>query len=298
MSFLSPPSAPDPNQTSQAQAAYNQQAATAQQKTNMINQFNPYGGLGWTADPNAPGGYSANVTLSPQQQQLFNQLYGSQASLGGAGQSLAANIAGMYSTPPDLTSQAGLAGQQMQQLYNQYQSPIFKQQESNLTAQLLNQGLTPGSEAWNNAQNLQARNEANAQQSFAMGFEPIAFQQALQQYQLPLQNAQTLMQAGAPTMPNQSFVGTPTAQIQPPNYQGAVQQNYQQQMANYENNINAMAKVAGAALAIPTGGASLLPGLFGGLSGGMGGGGYGITQAGAGMPTFYGGIPVPTYGSG
>jgi hypothetical protein len=235
MSFLSPPSAPDPTQTTARQAALNQAAATAQNKTNMVNQFNPYGGLGYTADPNAPGGYSANVTLSPQQQQLFNQLYGSQAALGGAGTSLAGNVAGMYGTAPDLSYLSGKTGSQMQDLYNTYQAPIFKQQESNLTAQLLNQGLTPGSEAWNNAQNLQARNEANATQSFTMGMEPQAFQQAVTQYQLPLQTTEQLMQAGAPTMPNQSFVQTPTSQIQPPDYQGAVAQQYAAQMANYQN---------------------------------------------------------------
>jgi hypothetical protein len=285
MSFLSPPSAPNPQQTANAQAAYNQQAATAQQKTNMINQFDPYGGLSYTADPNAPGGYSANVSLSPQQQQLFNQLYGSQASLGGAGQTLAGNVAGMYGTAPDLLSQSGQTGQYLQGLFNQYQAPIFQQQQSNLDAQLANQGLTPGSEAYNNAQNLLARNQANATQSFTMGMQPMAFQQALQQYQLPLQTAQTLMGAGAPTMPNQSFVGTPSAQIQPPNYQGAVQQNYQQQMANYQNMINAGAKIAGAALAIPTGGASLMPGLF---AGGWGGPGLGSPFMGGGSPSGYG----------
>jgi hypothetical protein len=267
MSFLSPPSAPNPQQTANAQAAYNQQAATAQQKTNMINQFNPYGGLGWTADPNAPGGYSANVTLSPQQQQLFNQLYGSQANLGGIGQSLASNIAGsgLYNAPPDLLSQSGQTGQYLQGLYNQYQQPIFQQQESNLEASLRNQGLTPGSEAYNNAKNLQARNEADVTRAFTMGVEPLAFLQALQQYQLPLQNVQTLMGAGAPTMPNQSFVNTPTAQIQPPDYQAAVNQQYQAQMANYQNMMKGLFAVptalAGGWAGSPTGSAAI-KGLF------------------------------------
>jgi hypothetical protein len=235
MSFLSPPSAPNPTQTANAQAAYNQQAATAQQKTNMVNQFDPYGGLSYTADPNAPGGYSANINLSPQQQQLLNQLTGSQTALGGAGQTLAGNVAGMYGTAPDLLSQSGQTGQYLQGLFNQYQAPIFQQQQSNLDAQLANQGLTPGSEAYNNAQNLLARNQANATQSFTMGMQPQAFAQALQQYQLPLQTAENLMGAGAPTLPNQAFVQTPTSQIQPPDYQSAVNQQYAAQMANYQN---------------------------------------------------------------
>ncbi len=62
-----------------------------------------------------------------------------------------------------------------------------------------------------------------------------------------------------PTAPQ--FQQTPTAQIQPANYQGAVQSNYQNQMQNYENTWNNIGKLgtAGASLAMApmTGGLSL-----------------------------------------
>jgi hypothetical protein len=283
MSFLSPPSAPNPTQTANQQAAYNQQAAQTQQKLNMFGQTNPYGTEAWNVDPNSPSGYTANINLAPAYQKMLDIIQGTQTSLGGAGQSLAANTAGMYGQAPDLSYLSGQTGQQLQGLFNQYQAPIFKQQESNLTAQLLNQGLTPGSEAWNNAQNLQARNEANATQSFTMGMEPQAFNQAVTQYQLPLQTTEQLMQAGAPTMPNQYFAQTPTSQVQPPDYQTAVAQQYQAQMANYQNMMKGL-------FAVPT---ALAGGwAMGGFPGMSGLSGLGSSGVGAGL---YGGVPYPIF---
>ena len=59
--------------------------------------------------------------------------------------------------------------------------------------------------------------------------EPTAFSQAVQQYQLPLQTEQSLVSGAAPQGP--TFQPTPTAQVQPPNYTGTVEQQYGQQLA-------------------------------------------------------------------
>jgi hypothetical protein len=116
-----------------------------------------------------------------------------------------------------------------------------------------------------------------------MGMQPQAFAQALQQYQLPLQTAENLMGAGAPTMPNQSFVQTPTSQIQPPDYQSAVNQQYQAQMANYQNMMKGL-------FAVPT---ALAGGwAMGGFPGMSGLSGLGSSGVGAGL---YGGVPYPIF---
>ena len=85
MSFLSPPSAPNPYQTSQTQLGFNQQAAQKQQQMNMINQYTPYGSLNYSSDPNAPGGYSATQTLSPVLQQLLGLMQQGQVGAGNGG---------------------------------------------------------------------------------------------------------------------------------------------------------------------------------------------------------------------
>jgi hypothetical protein len=244
MSFLKPPSPPDPTATSNAQQGYNTAAAAAQQRTNMINQTNPFGSLTYAGDPNAPGGYSANINLSPAQQAILDQLQNTQLASGqaaqnqaGAAAGLTSNFASLYGQPPNIDPSS--LTNKMMGWGQQYMQPIFDQQQSNLDAKLQNQGISSGSQAWDNAQNLQSRNVNNAYQNLFLNAEPNAFSQALQEYQLPMQTAQELQggAAGAPTptTPNSAMVQTPQAQIQPPNYTGAVEQNYQQQNAAYGN---------------------------------------------------------------
>ncbi len=287
MSFLNPPKAPDPTQTSNAQAGYNLQAAQTQQGLNMFNQTNPFGSQTYTSDASSPSGFAANISLSPAQQAILDQLQQTKLMAGGASQSeagaagqLASQFGSLYSQPPqidpsDLTNKMMGWGQQ-------YMQPIFNQQQSNLDAKLQNQGINPGSEAFNNAQNLQSRNVNNAYQSLFLNAEPTAFSQAIQQYQLPMQTAMGL-QAGAagapgPTTPNSSLVQTPTEQVGAPNYQQAAQNQFQAQQSQYQNLMGGLGSLAGvglkAAMAPMTGGASLMvPGMFGGGSpSGYGGG--------------------------
>lgn len=275
MSFFSPPSAPNPVQSSNQQLDYNQQAATQQQQTNMINQQTPFGSLNYTADPNAPGGYSANLSLTAAQQQLLSEQQGTRSALGGAGQNLAQNVAGMYSQAPNIDPSQ--LTNQMMGWGQQYMQPIFNQQQSNLNAQLQNQGITPGSEAWNNAQNLQSRNVNNAYSNLFMQAEPQAFQQAVTQYQLPGQEAMSLMGASAPQQPN--LVSTPTAQVGAPNYQQAAQNQYAAQQQQYQNLMGGLGQAAGIIAAPFTGGLSMIPGMFGGA---MSSGTYGGTGGGLG----------------
>src|SRR5690606_21821689 len=71
----SPPAAPDPVKTAQAQAAANKEAAIATGQMNMVNQYTPYGSLEYSQRGTAPDGtpqYSATQTLSPEQQQMLD----------------------------------------------------------------------------------------------------------------------------------------------------------------------------------------------------------------------------------
>ena len=241
MSFLGAPSVPDAGQVATQQSYFNNQAAAQQQKTNMVNQQTPFGSLNYSQDPTS-GAFSSNLQLSPQQQQILNTQQGTVQSLGNTGQSLANSLQGMYSQAPNfdpsaLTNKVMGWGQQ-------YMQPIFNQQQSNLDANLQNQGITPGSEAFNNAQNLQSRNVNNAYEQLLMQAEPQAFSQAVQSYQVPLQTAQSLIYG--PQQPN--LVNTPQAQIQPPNYQSAAQSQYQNQMGQFSGLLSGLGTVANVGL--------------------------------------------------
>jgi hypothetical protein len=216
------PSAPDPYATANTQLGFSKEAAQAQQQANMINQVTPFGSLAYQPDPNSPGGYTANINLSPAQQAILDAQQRVRAGTGSAAAQLTSSFGGLYGQPPNidpstLTNKVMGWGQQ-------YMQPIFNMQQSNLDANLRNQGIAPGDEAWNNAQNLQSRNVNNAYTNLLMQAEPTAFNQAIQEYKLPMQTAAEL--SAPPTLPNTSTVQTPQAQVQTPNYQQAVQNQY------------------------------------------------------------------------
>lgn len=70
------PQAPDPAATAAAQATANNTSADFNAKLNRINTTTPYGSQTYThtpgADANDPGTWSQQVTLSPEQQKLYN----------------------------------------------------------------------------------------------------------------------------------------------------------------------------------------------------------------------------------
>ena|GEM_PF-6016619 len=76
--FPEPPAPVDPSAVSNAQSASNIATAEAQQKLNMVNQSTPYGSVEWIADSTAPGGYRQNITLSADQQQIYNSMTNAQ----------------------------------------------------------------------------------------------------------------------------------------------------------------------------------------------------------------------------
>ena len=268
MSF-SQPAAPDATSTSLEQQGFNLQAGQQQNQINSYNQSTPYGSLNYASDPNSPSGYSANVNLSPAQQQLLNTRQGTQQTLGNTGNTLATNSSGMYSSPFDLNAASGQTANLLNNWQQQYLSPIFQQQQSNTNAQLQNQGLAPGSTAYNNAQNLLARNQGDITNQYLTQNEGQAFNQALQQYQLPLQTESTLLGSSAPQSP--SFQQTPTAQVQPPNFQQAAQNQFADQQQQYQNTMSGLGQLAGAGLGLVGGG------MFGG---GWGGGAMNLGNAG------------------
>jgi hypothetical protein len=239
---LSAPSSPDPMATSNQQSAYNTAAGQQQQKMNMVNQSTPYGSLNYTADPNSPSGYSANVSLTPQQQQLLNTQQGTQQTIAGAGANLGNSIANKFSNgmnlDPSTMTNTTMA------MENQYLQPWFNQQNSNMTAQLANEGFAPGTEAYTNAMRGLTEGQQGTMANTFLQAEPMAFNQAIQSYTAPLQAEGSMFGLSSPTGPN--FQQTPQEQIQPPNYAGLAQSNYQNQMQQYGNTMSGLSGIASA----------------------------------------------------
>ena len=236
---LSALAAPNPYQVAQAQTQTNLATAKAQQEMNMVDQTNPYGTTTYKqTGTNADGTpiYAATTALNAPEQNLFNTMVNTQQGMGTAANNLIQNLGPQLSTAPNFSTDK--LTNQMMGWFNKYESPIWNQQQSNLDSKLASQGITQGSDAWNNAQNLQARNVGDATNSYLMQAEPTAFNQAYQSYMAPIQTLGTLLGESMPGNVNQNNTSTPSVNINPANISGDIYQSYQSNLGNYENTMN------------------------------------------------------------
>lgn len=274
---LSQPKAPDAGQTTGIQSQLNQNAAQEQQVLNEKNLHSFAGDTTYTND----GVYQS---LSPQIQQLLSQFQGTQGQIGGTASKLASSIFSNpnYTGTPDFTSASAPLVQSQMDAFNKYMAPTYAMQQSNLDAKLQDQGLPQGGAAWNNAQRGQALSQDQAAQAALMQFEPQAYQQAVQSYELPLQSLAAMFGMTSPGSGTQGLQlpftqqYTPQVNLQPANYMGAAQQQFQNQQNQFQNTMSGLGGVGsavGGMFGLNSGG---LGGLFGIGAGGGGSGGGGF----------------------
>lgn len=266
-------------QVAAAQQPYN----TAAQRSSMVNQQGPYGSLNYVQTGTTPQGtpiYTAKNQLNPQQQQLLNQLVGTQTTAGGAAGELLAG-AGYGSESPakaigDMAS--GLTGQGMTQGLS-FLKPFFDTQTSQLDTQLRNQGLTPGNPAYDVAMRQVQTNQGLQVNQMMESLFPTEQQFAMKEYQLPAQMATSLAGFGAPGSLSTGFTGALPG-MQAPNveqaYATAQKAAYDQwaaEQAQQSAMMQGLFGVGGAVLGGPAGSA-IGSGIGGALAGGPGSGSY------------------------
>lgn len=215
----------------------------------MVNQKTPFGTLQYNqTGTNADGvpQFTSVQSLTPKEQQLFNTTLDTQQGIGTSAQKLIGNLGDTLTTPPNLdpsklTTDVMGWGQK-------YLQPVFNQQQSNLDSKLASQGITQGSQAWDNAQNLQSRNVNDAYTNLLMQAEPTAYQQAVSSYELPISTLGTLLGQSQPGNVASSLTSTPSASVQPANYAGLAEQNYAQENAQYGNLMSGLFSIPSAVL--------------------------------------------------
>ena len=287
-----PPAAPDYTGAANATAAGNASQAQVAQYGSMTNQVTPYGTVTYTRKPMGKTSqgdelnqWTQTMNLSPAQQALYDQNQALNQTLGNIAQTGVGYVQNSMDNPLDFSQNQALQspGQIQQQASNaayqnaaQYLDPQFQQSNAQLANRLANQGITQGSEAYNNAMlnagNQQqqayesARNQAyiqgqsGGQQQYqqAMGTrqQQIAEQQALQQNPLNMLNAvRTGQQMQVANMP-QVGQSNPAAlqSVAGPDMLGAAQaqgqyamNTYNQQMAAYNAMMSGATSAAGTA---------------------------------------------------
>lgn len=280
----SAPAAPDPAATAAAQGAVNKETAIAQANMNRINQVTPYGSLTYnqigTNSDNTPQ-YQATTTLSPQQQAMLNETQTAGQKTGQIANQQLQRLQQTLSTPvsydkaPALNSSIDPNSQVYKDAESAYLSrmqPQLAQRRAQTEQQLANQGIAPGTQAYDNAMRSinQGENDAN-QQAIMAGYQ-LAGQnanlgnQARQQYiqeaasirNQPLNEISALL--SGTQVQNPQFTNTPQVNIQPADYQGAANLQYQSQLANWQNEQQQSQAMMGGLFGL--GGSALMAGLM------------------------------------
>lgn len=274
MGKASAPPAPDYRAAAQETASGNLENSRVATKANRVNTYTPYGSLTYQQAPGDQDSWTSNVNLAPDQQKLLDQQNKTSMGLSKLQDTGTQRVANQFgqgwndSALPQATFNPGDTGQDaiMRRL-----QPQFDRDQSALENRLQNQGITQGSEAYNNAMDQfgRTKNDAYSQaalQGISLGQQ--GRQQGLQEQQyfnsrdLNLLNA---LRTGA-QVTNPTFSSSPQqGQVAGPDMLGATQAGYNAQLQGVNaqnaasgNFMNGLFGLGGAALGAPAGTFSFL----------------------------------------
>lgn len=234
------PTYPNPTQTANTQADFNVKAAQQQQAMSTMGQETPYGSLTYTTSIDPITGlpkYQANTKFTPEQQALLDTLQNTKSITGQGGETLAGNTIGQYETAPDLIGGANSLTQQVLNSQLPAWERFMQPEREQLDTKLRNQGIMPGTPAYQQQVDALSNQQNLTKGQWLGNFEPQAFNQAQTQYQLPLENIQTLMGMSGPADLKSSFTQTPTANVAAPDYSGQVSNQFDAQLKAQQNKI-------------------------------------------------------------
>jgi hypothetical protein len=251
MDTPSPPPAPDPKATADAQAGMNRDTAQAQQLTNAVNQVTPDGSLNYSQG----GNYSytdsegkvvnipmltATQTLSPQNQALYDTSQATKAQIGQIGLDQSKKVGDILGSPINLDSETE---GKLDALGRSRLDPQFAQEEDALRTKLSNQGLQPGSAAWNAEMQQFGQNKNDAYNQLYLTGRGQSVQEALAQREQPINEISALLSGSQVSQPN--FTQTPQASVASPDYMGAVQNQYNAQLGAWQNQVQSQNAMMG-----------------------------------------------------
>lgn len=260
----SPPPAPDPVATAQAQTASNLQTAEGQAALNNVNKVTPYGSVNYSTTPGANGipQYTQTTNLSPAGQQIFD----SEGRLVNSALDAAGGLAqGINTTPINLdTADSGIMNSTPQQLdqnstnatYDQaklFLDPQWSQNKIQLEDQLSRQGIPLGTDAYNNATKqfdnsksqaynaaqdsaiMNGVNNAATLNNMAAQNQTLNVNQQIQKQNQPINLLSALLSGGQASGLTNGPQSTPTqTTINPTNTAQIAQNSYQDQMQAYQ----------------------------------------------------------------
>ena len=240
----SAPKAPDPVATAQAQAGMNRDTAITQMQLAGVDQVNPWGTVyytqsgtnrfqdsqgNWVETPS----FTQTTTFTPEQQAIFDRTQAAQTNLAGLAEQQSGMLQDHLGSPFSFDNRD--AEQWAYDLGAQRLDPRFAQQEEALATQLANQGVAPGSRAWEAAMSQQSQGKNDADNQLMLQGRGQAFNEALTEYNAPVNTITALLSGSQVSNPAAQSGATPSAAIGGVDYTGLVQDQYEAQSQNYQS---------------------------------------------------------------
>jgi len=238
--MVSSPKPPDPYKTAAAQAGMNVDTAIAQQGLNMVDQYNPYGSV--TYEQTGMGGftnssgqwvdlpeYSQTTTLSGDQQAILDQ--GEIASLNMATLAADQSAAVQRSLSEPFSYDTSDTEKWLYELGASGLNETAAQQEAALRSTLANQGIQPGSAAYNSEMARLAKQSSSAYNDLALKGHQQAYNEAFSEYNNPVNVISSLLYGGQVNNPATASSATPQTSVGGVDLMGAVNNAYNQKVA-------------------------------------------------------------------
>ena len=230
--MVSTPAAPDPVATANAQGKINKDTAIAQSELNNTAQVTPYGNVSYAQTGTAADGTpltTATTSLSQPMQNLVDSNISNAQGMSNLNGQLQQNAQSTLNQPLNLGWSSTEAN--LDQLGRNTLDPQMAQQKAATEQQLASQGVTQGSEAWNNAMSNQNNSQAAAYNNLYLTGHQQAVSDLTAQHNSPLNDLSALQSGSQVSQPGVGQVASAAQTgIQPANYAGLVQSNYQNQL--------------------------------------------------------------------
>lgn len=227
------PEPPDPQETSAAQTGTNIGTAIANNTMGMVDQVTPYGSLTYDQtgtytyeDPytgqtyDLPT-YTSTTELSPEQQYILDQNLQSQSNLADVAVDRSDFLKDYL---PQTEAMTDAIDQKLYDLGSKRLDPRFEQRREDMQTRLVNQGIAPGSEAYNREMQGLGQQENDAYNQLLLQGRG----QAAAEVNMPINQITALLSGSQVQNPNVSMMqpqGAPTTDVA-----GLINSNYNQRL--------------------------------------------------------------------
>jgi hypothetical protein len=177
--------------------------------------------------------YQATTALSPSGQRVNDINNQTQENIATIGRDQSARIGDLLSKPVDINNDTTEA--RLMELGSKRLDPRFAQEEEALRTRLVNQGLRPGTAAFNAEFSNFSQGKNDAYNQLLLQGRGQAVQEMLAERNQPINEISALLSGSQVSQPN--FVNTPQSQVAGTDYQGAVNTAYQGQLNAYNQKV-------------------------------------------------------------